>query len=395
MTIRELKDFLLYYCPDIPGLRKFLAQKKVRQLRSHLIPEQEVLLGEADFEERRRIVEKYIAKWPKYCAIAEKMIQKLLRDAPSYRNRTDHDAIRVEMHFCRLAYGFAADEYLFFGLEDKSPAERRTYVSHLERISNAFCMNDFSQMQVFNDKWKTYCLLKPFYRRDAVMLSKPWHFSRFREFVKAHPVFVKKQVNLSWGQSVALVDSNGCGRSGRELFDQLIASGKVILEEPIVQSPAMAAFNPDSVNTIRCVTLNTRRGIEIFPHSFMKNGRKGSFVDNGGAGGVLVGIDDCTGIVDTDGMDELGCIYSAHPDTGVVYKGYQLPDWDQMIATCKEMARYAPKMKYCSWDMAHTKDGWVVVEGNMAGQMVGQQMTINRGVKADLEAAMSEMDLMV
>ena len=93
-------------------------------------------------------------------------------------------------------------------------------------------------------------------------------------------------------------------------------------------------------------------------------------------------------------MDELGNVYAAHPDSGVVYKGYQIPEWEKMIAICKEAAALFPRMKYCSWDMAHTEKGWVVVEANMAGQMVAQQMTINRGIKADLEKYMEDMDLM-
>ena len=45
---------------------------------------------------------------------------------------------------------------------------------------------------------------------------------------------------------------------------------------------------------------------------FIKIGQKGSFVDNGGAGGILAQIDPKNGTIITDGKDEAYCIQRNH-----------------------------------------------------------------------------------
>lgn len=385
------KEYLKSLCPNIRWLRKWMTKKKVNMYRAYLLPEHEVEQGEGNFDTKCKIVDTYAEKWPKYTAKVDAQIEEMINGAPEYKGRTDLDKIRTDMRFCFYAYGFLPDEYVFFKLENMGMTERRSFVSDLDRKIFVFRANDFAEMYLFNDKWKSYELLKKYYKREALVVKD---FKEFKAFVERHPVFVKKRVELFKGMGVELVDSANCGKSIEELFDWIIGQGKCVVEERIQQSSIMGAFNPESVNTLRCVTLNTKNGVKILPHTFLKTGRKGSFVDNGGAGGILIGIDDATGIIDTDGIDELGNVYTAHPDSGVVYKGFQIPDWEQMTALCKEAAKNVSKLKYCGWDVAHTDKGWVVVEVNAGGQMVGQQATIGHGIKADLEKLMNEMDLM-
>lgn len=393
MLIDGFKQLVINHCPNIPVLSKALARARIYSFERYLLTDDKIYRGEQDIEVKMEILQEQMKKFPSYAEKLKKEADEIFHSAPLYEDRKDLDQVQIDLLFCCFAYGFSPEEYVFFFLEGKSMEERLAYVSHIKRICAAFRMNDLSSMQLLNDKWKTYKLLKPFYKREAIMINKTWHYARFKTFVEKHPIFVKKQFNLSCGESVAKIDVRSCGKSEKELFNELIKMGKIIIEELIVQHSQMAIFNPESVNTIRCVTMNTRHGIKIFPFSFMRNGRQGSFVDNGGAGGILIGVDDSTGKIDTDGIDELGRVFSSHPDTNIVYKGYQLPEWEEMLCICKKMAEYLPKMKYCAWDMAYTDKGWLVVEGNRIGQMIAQQMTINKGIKMELDAFMADMDL--
>ena len=48
--------------------------------------------------------------------------------------------------------------------------------------------------------------------------------------------------------------------------------------------------------------------------------------------------------------------------------------------------------RYVGWDMAHTAEyGWVMVEGNGSGQLVGIQTTTQKGIRTDFEALMSRI----
>lgn len=126
----------------------------------------------------------------------------------------------------------------------------------------------------------------------------------------------------------------------------------------------------------------------------MRVGRAGSFVDNGAARGILVGVDNKTGCLTTDGSDELGRCYTAHPDSGVVFKGFQLPEWDQLRKLCVELAERMSDVQYIGWDLAYSEHGWVLVEGNSRSEMMLPQIAFKRGIKKAVQSVMEDMDLM-
>ena len=140
-------------------------------------------------------------------------------------------------------------------------------------------------------------------------------------------------------------------------------------------------LNPDSVNTVRCVTFVNGKDVSV-QDCFMKVGRKGSFVDNGGSGGIIVHIDKESGILDSNGIDEDGIIYEKHPDHDYVFNGYQLPNWVDALKLAKCIALKINEAKYVGWDLTcNTSGEWIVVEGNALTQFLGQQATIQRGCR--------------
>lgn len=128
-----------------------------------------------------------------------------------------------------------------------------------------------------------------------------------------HPVFVKKVGKSSLGKGVEKIDlTNIIKKNDINTLLKVIQTWQseeedLLLEELVIQSKQLAAFNQSSVNTIRIITYNTRSGI-VAPFTFLKTGKGGSFVDNGGAGGILIGIDGKTGELNTNGIDEKGII---------------------------------------------------------------------------------------
>ena len=314
---------------------------------------------------------------------------------PAYRGcDPDHlENVRRDMQFCHFAYGFTPGEYFAFRLEQKTAEQRREFISSRLRMVYRCRMNDILQADRYNDKAKTYALFKPYYRREAVVIETTKDYPAFEAFVDAHPVFVKKAVFEAQGNSVELVDI-GKWNDPRQLFDKLIAVGKHILEERIVQSPQMAVFNESSVNTVRAITFNTRNGI-VVPYCIVRTGAPGAFVDNAGAGGVEARIDFDTGEIVTDGYDEMGGVFANHPASGTPMKGHRLPDWDQLKTLVNELPRKTPMIKFIGWDLAHTRDGWVVVEGNENCFIVAQQMIQDRGMRSVFEDIMKDMDLII
>jgi len=164
----------------------------------------------------------------------------------------------------------------------------------------------------------------------------------------------------------------------KELLDEY---GSFIVEELIQPHDAIRTLNPDSVNTVRVITYFDGEKT-IIHDTFMKVGKKGSFVDNGGAGGIFVSVDPITGKFKSNGCDENGVIYETHPDTGVPFIGYQLPDWEQARALGMELSTKVPGLKYIGWDFTYTKKKkWIIVEGNAKTQFFGQQCTTGVGMR--------------
>ncbi|MBQ6076230.1 MAG: hypothetical protein IJK86_08810 [Lachnospiraceae bacterium] len=391
---RYVKSELLYRFARIGAIDRRITSQHIEKARSKMLSAAEAAAGEKDEEGMRRAVAAARSRWPEYYDRIVKSVERELNGSPYCRAIGDQDRLKTEMLFDWFAYGFSAEEFVCYEMHGMPAEEKQTYMSGQDCIVALNRMNRLADREVFNNKGRTYARFRKYYQRDGVYISAKKDFGRFREFADAHPVFVKKAVFEAMGRSVELMDMSACGMTPRELFDKLIAVGPHLLEERVIQTAEMASLNASSVNTVRCITFNTRHGLED-PYYFIKIGRAGSFVDNGGAGGILVGIDRETGCFMTDGFDEMENRYESHPDSGVRFKGFQLPEWEQMKRICLEMSAQMPGVKFIGWDMAHTEKGWVLIEGNGMGMLIGPQAVFKRGIKKEVEAYMADMDLKI
>ena len=255
------------------------------------MPEEQICKAENSEAEKARVVASLRGRWNAQYDKAVGMAQEHYSKA----DRILDDGELQDILFCFFAYGFNPDEYLSYGLKAANLEKRLSYISSRDTNIIVYSLNDIVDIDLFYDKWKTYERFAEYYQRSAMLIDKESDYAAFTRFIQAHPKFVKKAVRLSKGQSVALVDATGVDDPSA-LFAELLEGGRTILEEPIVQSDLMSKLNETSVNTVRCITLKTNEGAEVL-YTFLKVGRKGSFVDNGGAGGLLVGIDKETGML--------------------------------------------------------------------------------------------------
>ena len=382
------KNYFIDKCrnmyPDVRWVKGLMAGLRMKWKARSLLPAQVTVRAEQDPAEKSGALELCRKRWPKIYRITRKKADRILTAAPCYQDRADKDALGTDMLFCRFAYGFMPDEYLCYELEGKTIDQRRAFISDIDRYRCVFTLNDIKDLQIFNNKIRTYERFGKYYGREAIGIRSQEDFETFRQFVAAHPVFVRKMALESMGRSVERMNFSACGMTEREFFDSIIKDGQQILEELVIQHPVTAALHPSSVNTIRCITILTRHGVEV-AYTFMKVGQNGKFVDNGGAGGILVGIDKETGMLNTDGFDEFNTRYVTHPNTGIPFRGYQLPRWNEALAICKEMAAQIPSVQYIGWDLAVTEQGWIVIEGNSMSQLIGPQTVWKVGIKAEME----------
>ncbi len=295
----------------------------------------------------------------------------------------DKEKIIIDMLGEAKRYGFGFDEYHMYHFEKMPLEERRTYVSDKERINYCERMNSYRNMILFDDKGLTYSFFRRYYHRDLVEVFSKREYELFAAFLKKHPKFIVKPFDGACGVGVRILDASG---SAPETIFRALRKryGKgFVVEELIIQHPEMARLHPQSVNTLRIPTIHYGEDVEII-HPFIRIGRGESVVDNGWSGGICCGIDPETGTV-FSASDENGEDYTVHPDTGVNLIGYQVPRWEEATALAKELAGVLPDNHYTGWDLALTKDGWVMQEANDRGGFLGFQITSKKGFRPEIE----------
>ena len=159
-------------------------------------------------------------------------------------------------------------------------------------------------------------------------------FAAFEAFTKKHKKIIKKPVDSYFGNGVELVQVQP-DTDLHALFDRFLQDGKFLCEEFVSQHPFFAKLNASSLNTVRIPTVLTGKTpdeyeVQIF-YPCLRIGRKGSVVDNAGAGGLLVQVDVKTGKVFHTARDEMNHAFTAHPDSGVMFDELYIPEWEAAV----------------------------------------------------------------
>lgn len=289
-----------------------------------------------------------------------------------YENTKLREEITKDILLCRKKYQIKAGEYFLFGFRGLSPQQRGEYLpdrikdSVLSRIVGLDVMN-----REMKDKYNFYKLLGQYFKREAMLIPVGGgDLIAFKQFASRHTELFIKANLLSKGRNAGLYRVSS-DEEATKLYHELVNAGiDWIVEEKIVQRKETAQWNDSSVNTVRLpAVLNEGKWTPIGP--FFRTGRKGQAVDNAGNGGIFACIDAQTGVITTDGIDEHGVYFEKHPDSGLTYKGWQIPEWKKLLTLAEEIHHQIPHHKYVGWDFALTDKGWVLIEGNW-GQFVSQ-----------------------
>lgn len=160
-------------------------------------------------------------------------------------------------------------------------------------------------------------------------------------------------------------------------------NGTVLLEEYFVQNTLISMLNPDTVNTIRVITMRDDSGEVNIPFANIRIGRKGMCVDNFCSGGMTAGINTENGVVITPAFDGKLSEYTQHPDTGTPILGFQIPFWESVLDTVIKAADRISGCRYVGWDVVINRDGKIcLIEGNSNPEARIHQMVLHKGLRS-------------
>lgn len=277
-----------------------------------------------------------------------------------------------DMVYSLHRFGFMFDEYFWYELENLNARGRAEFISDKIRYSLYDACNDLQGSLSLTNKWTTYQLLSEYFGRECLLIRSADDMDALADFCERHEGFIAKPIDGNCGQGTLLCRSGGDGWRGPLV--SLLDQGEVVVEEIIKQDDRLAAFHPESVNTIRMPVIIDTEGEAHLLGPFFRMGRGDSFLDNAGRGGVFAALDPESGVC-VSVVDECARRYIRHPDTGLVVLGFEIPRWREAVALAKNLARKMKGVRYVGWDFALTPQGWVVVEGNCRAQFVSQIAT--------------------
>lgn len=254
----------------------------------------------------------------------------------------------------------------------------------------AHLLNDFRYTKIFEDKGlcgyikSTYIRFPKCYLRR---IGSDYYDDNMRQLTIEQAIekcaaqeelFIKPSHETSGGKGAKLLKYVGLSLEGggfKETIQKELSErkGDYVVQECIHQHPVMAQFNPTSVNTFRITTLMLNGKFTICS-VILRFGRDGSSVDNWGAGGLLVHVNN-NGTVNAVAHDinlneytsNGGCVFA---DCSIP----QLPDILKLIEKCHR-DDFAI-CKFIGWDIAINQDGNpVIIELNSSQPgVIGEQL---------------------
>lgn len=270
------------------------------------------------------------------------------------------------LHYLRafLLVRCTLGEYMDYELFLKNDDEIKTYLTMynkhriLSRLGDRHAaLTITGSKHGFNQKYA------PFLGREWIAV-KTCTKEEFLQFVQEKKEVIFKRPDAFQGNGIERFVYTD-GDTALQKYE-LLQKENALVEEVLAQHESVAAFNPQTVNTLRVSTLCVNGNVHFIGACF-KTGYGNSSVDNLVKGGVGCGVDVNTGRVITDGFDHDLNTVKKHPVSGCVFKDFCIPNWDIVRETVQKAAVFCEQNgdgHLIGWDIAVIPNGASIIEGN-------------------------------
>ena len=166
---------------------------------------------------------------------------------------------------------------------------------------------------------------------------------------------------------------HGCFILSRASLQEQVLKNQIALREQnhlffevVPQHEEINAIHAQCLNTLRFISYINNSGEMEIISSYIRFGVNDSPVDNAAAGGIIVGVDVQTGILEETGQQKLsfgGMKFTSHPNSQISFGGFRVPFYDQIIDLISNALEHLPD-RIIGWDIAITPDGPIIIEAN-------------------------------
>lgn len=264
--------------------------------------------------------------------------------------------IFFDLIYCGIKYQAGYMDYNLFEMYKMNHFERKTIITR--GINNEFIKkyNNPKYMHYFNNKIEFNKAFQKYLKRDWLELNGK-NIKEFKTFCNTHQTIVVKPVSSSCGKGVELIDVKG--KDIKILYKELMDNEQILIEEVAKQCSTLNALHPESINTVRVVTLLGNVVV-----AFLRIGNNHNHVDNFNHEGLVAPIDIETGTIKYQALDKQKNLYSVHPITNKEIVGLTIPKWREVKELCENAALEIPEVGYIGWDVCIGKEKCFFIEGN-------------------------------
>lgn len=305
--------------------------------------------------------------------------------------------IWVEQLFQILKFGTSNEFYFPYGLDVKDRKEMDEYLHYLPfmRMRDERNIKPHSATAVLRDKL-LFGMFTSYYGINSainvgIILSDDFFDLQNKKHTSLKSFF-QNQTEANW--FIKPIDGE-CGKgivhlqiyenkyiiNGEEVdvhsLVEMFKNESYIIQNTVNQNKIMKELHPQSLNTIRLVTIRNpkTKKPEVFP-SILRIGTGDSIVDNTSQGGLAVGIEMDSGRLKEYGFYKpyFGTKVNKHPDSEIIFSKFCIPFFEE----CKRQAIFLhsmlPDIHSIGWDIAIGKNGPIFIEGNDNWEINGPQI---------------------
>lgn len=297
-------------------------------------------------------------------------IKGIIRGIKKYKVAIDRLSLQIGVNslslytdciWSYLRYGCVLNHYIYGQFYKRRAFERKEVFTFREWNRIITNVNSRDSIHFLKNKVDFNNYYTNFINRDW-LYSKNMTIEDLLSFMEKHECAIIKPMAGLEGDGVRLVKF-GADVNIQKVFKELEADD-VLIEERIIQHPDMI-FGNKSVNTIRIYTIyNNETNKVILLKAVVRVGIGESIVDNSHSGGCAYEIDKTLGYVISPSYCANGLITYIHPGTDICMLGRKIPYWKEVLQMCDEAAQMLPTCHLIGWDVAITKDGPLLIEGN-------------------------------
>jgi len=328
----------------------------------------------------------YYAKkmdWPRF--------RKFLRYAKKQTGGSSCRLLRDSVK-CVYRYNIGWIDYFIFRFFEKDPQERDKWVGTGYKYESDLLMNPKRTRHILENKIHFYEAYDPFVIHATCTLKD----------IESDNEKARKIMGNATGKIVIKDALGQCGwdveilktadHTRESLLKYMKSKGFNLAEEFIVQHPEISRLSDSGVNTLRVISqLNKDNEVEILGARLRISVNK--HVDNLASGNIAAPVDLESGKVYGKGVysDITKESVDAHPVSGIVLEGFQVPLWEEALSMVKKAALHRPENRSIGWDVVLTEKGPELLEGNHNWCKILWQLPINTGLKSVLARHVSEL----